>query len=82
ISGIHRVAFDSYSFTGKAGIEAELLDSQTGVRLAAAVDRQAGERITGKFDKFNKWRAFQGACDYWAVRLGHRLAGLKFKSAR
>lgn len=77
ISGISRVAFGTYGPVGKAGIEAELLDSQTGKRLAAAVGRRAGEKYTGKFDKFNKWRAFQGACDHWSVRLSHRLAELR-----
>lgn len=82
ISGISRVAFGTYGPVGKAGIEAELLDSQTGERLAAAVGRRAGEKYTGKFDKFNKWRAIQGACDYWAVRLSHRLAELKANDGR
>ena len=82
IGGVQRIATGSYGDVGKAGIEAELLDSQTGKRLAAAVDRRAGEKYTGKFDKFNKWRAVQGACDYWAVRLSHRLAELRTKTGR
>ena len=77
INGIKRLATGTYGFTGKMGIEAELVDSRTNTRLAAAVDRRAGEKITGKFDKFNKWRAVQGACDYWAVRFRHRLAELR-----
>ena len=77
ISAIKQIATGTHAFTGKMGIEAELLDSQTNTRLAAAVDRRAGEKITGKFDKFNKWRAAQGACDYWAVRLRHRLTELR-----
>jgi hypothetical protein len=77
INGIKRIATGTYAFTGKMGIEAELLDSQTNTRLAAAVDRRAGEKVSGKFDKFNKWRAVQGACDYWTVRLRHRLTELR-----
>lgn len=77
INGVKRIATGTYGFTGKIGVEAELLDSQTNTRLAAAVDRRAGEKFTGEFDKFNKWRAVQGACDYWAVRLRHHLMELR-----
>ena len=82
ISGVQRITTGTYGGVGQAGIEAELLDSLTGRRLAAAVDRRAGEKYTGQFDKFNKWRAVQGACDYWAVRLNHRLAELRSNSRR
>jgi hypothetical protein len=82
INGIKRIATGTYAFTGQMGIEVEFLDSQTDTRLVAAVDRRAGEKISGEFDKFNKWRAVQGACDYWAVKLRHRLAETRWPSRR
>ena len=66
---------DTRSFVGKAGIEAELLDSVSGVRLAAAVDRRAGER-TLKPDA-NKWDDVEDAFRYWAERLRDRLRELR-----
>jgi uncharacterized membrane protein len=65
------------SFVGEAGIEAEILDSQTGKRLAAGVDRRVGSKYTGKFDKFNEWHAVTDSYDFWAQRLQARLAELR-----
>lgn len=66
---------DTRSFVGKAGIEAELLDSVSGVRLAAAVDRRAGAH-TLKPDA-NKWADVEDAFRYWADRLRDRLRELR-----
>ena len=74
LSGIQTLATGSGSFVGSAGVEAELQDSLTGERLMAAVDRRMGGKITGKFDKFDKWRTVKNAVDYWAERLQMRLA--------
>jgi hypothetical protein len=65
------------SFVGEAGIEAEMLDSQTGKRLAAGVDRRVGSKYTGQFDKFNEWHAVTDSYDYWAQRMQTRLAELR-----
>jgi hypothetical protein len=62
-------------FVGKAGIEAELLDSASGTRLAAAIDRRAGEH-TLKPDK-DKWDDVEDAFRFWAERLRDRLRELR-----
>jgi hypothetical protein len=62
-------------FVGKAGIEAELLDAASGTRLAAAIDRRAGER-TLKPAK-NTWDDVEDAFRFWAERLRDRLRELR-----
>jgi hypothetical protein len=74
LSGIQKLATGSCSFVGSAGAEMELQDSLTGERLMAGVDRRIGGKVTGEFDKFNKWRTVKNAVDYWAERLQMRLA--------
>jgi hypothetical protein len=81
-SGIKRLATGTPLAVGKAGVEAEIVDSQTGTRLAAAVDRRFGEKVTGNFDKFDKYRAVTDSFDYWAERLKVRLAELRTESAQ
>jgi hypothetical protein len=66
------------NFVGKAGIEAELLDAASGVRVAAAIDRRAGQR-TLKPDG-NAWEDVEDAFRYWADRLRDRLAELRQRS--
>ena len=80
ISALKSVAVGRASGVGAACVEFELLDSQSGQRLAASVDRRIGNKYTGKFDKFNRWRATQAAFDYWAERLQKRLNELKGKA--
>ncbi len=77
LAGMQTVATGTTSFVGSAGIEAELLDSETGRRLMAAVDRRAGGKVTGEFDKLDEWRTVRAALDYWAGRLQTRLAELR-----
>jgi hypothetical protein len=74
ISGIQKLATGSCSFVGSAGVEMDLQDSLTGERLMACVDRRIGGKVTGEFDKFDKWRTVKNAVDYWAKRLQMRLA--------
>jgi hypothetical protein len=62
-------------FVGKAGIEAELLDSASNTRLAAAIDRRAGEH-TLKPAK-NTWDDVEDAFRFWAERLRDRLRELR-----
>jgi hypothetical protein len=45
----------------------------TGTRLAVAVDERAGQKYTGKFDKFKKYHAVEDAFDYWAGKLRKRM---------
>lgn len=82
LSMLSRVAFGKGSGVGSVGAEFEALDAQTGERLVASVDRRIGNKFTLKFDKFSKWRAAKSAFDYWAERLGVRLAELKTISPR
>jgi len=74
LSGLTAVAMGEWSFTGSAGVEAEMLDSVSGQRLFAAVDRRTGAKVTGKGDKFDDWRTVKNAIDYWASKLRERLA--------
>ncbi len=55
--------------TGEAGTEIEMLDSLTGERLAAAVDRRQG----GKGMFRGKWEDTKEAFDFWAKRFRERL---------
>ncbi len=50
---------------GEASMEAEILDSLTGERLAAAIDTKAG----GKLEGMTKWGPAEGAFRFWAGRL-------------
>ncbi len=55
--------------TGEASTEFELLDSLSGERLAAAVDRRQG----GKAVFRGKWEDTKDAFDFWAKRFRARL---------
>jgi hypothetical protein len=69
ISALKAGITGKHSFVGAAGIEAELLDSQTGKRIAAAVDHRVGSKITGEFNKFDEWHTVKDAIDYWTQNL-------------
>ena len=79
LAGLQTAATGSCSFVGSAGVEAELLDSQTGKRLMAAVDRRVGGKVTGQGDKFDEWRTVKNAIDFWAQKLQTRLTELRAK---
>jgi len=66
------------SFVGKAGIEAELLDAQSGSRVAAAIDRRAGASTLKPAE--SKWADVEDAFRYWADRLRDRLEELRRRS--
>lgn len=55
--------------TGEAATEMELLDAQSGERLAAAVDRRQG----GKMVFRGTWEDTRQAFDFWAKRFRERL---------
>jgi hypothetical protein len=71
---VKKVATGTNLSVGKASVELEILDSQTGERLVAAVDERAGRKYTGKFDKFQKYHTVEAAFDFWAKKLKKRLA--------
>src|SRR3974390_2464877 len=58
---------------GKVGVEMELVDSETGEQIAAAVDRQhlgeGAEVGSAHFSHDEKFRAATAAFDGWAARL-------------
>jgi len=57
-------------FVGKATIEAEVTDSQTGELLAAAVDRRGGAKYTWK--SMHRWGDVEAAYTYWAKKFAWR----------
>ena len=63
------MAADSSVLVGEASAEMEVVDSVTGERLAAAVDRQTGTKALIRGEKFSTWGDVQLACNYWADRV-------------
>lgn len=78
-SGLVALGSGEWAFTGSAGVEAEMLDSVSGRRIFAAVDRRTGAKVTGKGDKFDDWRTVKNAIDYWASKMRGRLAEARAK---
>ena len=69
------LATDTQVLVGRAGVEAEVLDSVTNERLGAAVDRRAGTKALR--GGVSTWADVQNAFDYWAAKLRTRLAELR-----
>lgn len=69
VAGATKAASGDNLGTGEAGTEIELLDSLTGERLAAAMDRRQG----GKGVFRGKWEDTKEAFDFWARRFRQRL---------
>jgi Protein of unknown function (DUF3313) len=62
-------------FAGKAGVEAELTNSLSGERLAAAVDERVGTKtIRGGL---GEWSHLERSYEFWSERLRKRLAELR-----
>jgi len=70
------LAAGSHSFAVEAAIEGEILDSVTGKRLMAGVDRRAGAKSTHRGGKFS---AIKDAYDHWAGRIKKRLSEYRTK---
>lgn len=81
LSMVKNLATGSHMAVGSVGAECEALDGMSNTRLFAAVDARVGRKITGKFDKFNKWHTANDAFDYWAERVQTRLAEMRNKGA-
>ncbi len=75
LGGLKKAVTGASTGVGSTRAEMELLDAQTGKRLAAAVD----ERVGGKISSFSKWESAKQAFDYWAERLKARLAEFRVK---
>jgi hypothetical protein len=65
VSLIKKSTTGSNRAVGRASMEIELLDSLSGVRFAAAIDRREG----GKKAVSGKWTAIEEAFNYWAQKL-------------
>lgn len=75
LSQLGDLSNDTAILVGKASVECELLDSESGVRLAAAVDERMGNKTLKT--AFTTWGDVDQALDYWANRMGDRLAKLR-----
>jgi hypothetical protein len=68
ISSIKKAATGVHANVGQASVEAELVDSITGERLAAAIDRRVGSK-TQIVEGMDKWGHAKEAFAFWAGRL-------------
>jgi hypothetical protein len=73
VSGATKAVSGDNLGTGEASTEIEVLDSVSGERLAAAVDRRQG----GKGVFRGKWEDTKEAFDFWAKRFRERLDGMR-----
>jgi hypothetical protein len=75
VSTVGGMATDTAVFAGKAGVEGELTDSLTGIRLAAGIDERVGNKtIRGGL---GEWSQVERTFEFWAERLRKRLAELR-----
>ncbi len=63
------------ALVGKASIEMEATDSQTGELLAAGVDRRGGGKYAWK--ALSRWEDFEQASDYWAKKFAWRACTMR-----
>lgn len=80
INALKTFVTDQGAGVGDATIEFEALNAISGERLVAAVDRRVGQKYTGNFDKYDRWRAAKAAFDFWAESLNRRLSELRADS--
>ena len=75
LSGGKKLATGTNSFVGKASIEGEITNSQTGEVLGAMVDRRAGGKTLEGGN--NSWDDVEKAIQFWADRFGYRMCRLR-----
>ena len=68
ISSVKRAATGVHANVGQASVEAEFLDSVTGERVAAALDRKVGGKAEF-VDGMSKWGHVREAFQFWSGRL-------------
>jgi hypothetical protein len=73
LNSVTNLATGSYAFVGSAQSEGEVVDSQTGERLAAAVDKRSGG-LSIKNANVWQWGDAENAMDYWSQRTADRLS--------
>ena len=71
LPSLTKVATGTRAFVGKAGVEGEIRDAMTDERLAAMVDRRAGNRLPSGVPA--SWNDVELAFQYWSDRLAYRL---------
>ncbi len=76
LNSVYNLADGSYAFVGSAQSEGEGLDSVTGERLGAFVDRRSGG-LSVKNASVWEWGDAEKAMDYWAQRIDQRLVELR-----
>ena len=62
------------AFVGYAKVEAKFTDAETGILLAAAMDKRVGGKT---FKDFDSWSDVKAAMDYWAKLIVFRLCLLR-----
>lgn len=75
ISYARKLVTGTHSGVGIVSVEGELLDSSTGERLAAVVDRRAGTKSLNI--QATRWGEVQDAFNFWARRMQTNLALLR-----
>jgi len=75
ISYAKRIVTGTHSGVGIVSVEGELLDSVSGERLAAVIDRRAGTKSLA--GKPTRWGDVQDAFNFWARRMQTNLALLR-----
>ncbi len=70
-----KLATGTRAFVGKASIEGEMTDSQTGELLGAMVDRRAGSRMPQTHE--DSWYDVEQAFRFWSDRFAYRLCRLR-----
>jgi hypothetical protein len=65
------LATGTQDFVGKAGVEGEITDAQTGEVLVAAVDRREGGKSARSL--LYSWSDMEDSFKFWANRLAERL---------
>jgi uncharacterized protein DUF3313 len=63
------------SFVGKASVEVEVTDSQTGDLIAEGVDRRGGGKYAWK--ALHRWEDFEQASNYWAKKFRWRACTMR-----
>ncbi|MGH7906064.1 MAG: DUF3313 domain-containing protein [Candidatus Binataceae bacterium] len=73
---VQSMATGSYAFVGGAQAEGQIIDSVTGERLAASVDKRVGGASLSAAAQW-KWGDAENVMKYWAEKITARLEQLK-----
>ncbi len=77
-SQLKSLATGTQAFVGKAAFQGEVVDSQTGERLIAAIGARAGGKTLKT--EMSSWRDVKAAVDFWAEDVRVRLERLRASS--